>query len=1032
MNFNWDNVKPACCAKWLVLPTVYSDTLSYGEQLDKFCYQLNQLIENNNILPDFIAEMIKEYINSGAIGEVVRDILADYILNVKYPPEGITPAVGDGSADDTAAIQGCIDYAAENGGVVYFPYGSYLTQPLTMKDGVSLFGFDRYSTKIVLKGGATKPLIGGTVADLSIANLTLDGNSGIQVNDVNVVTLMATNVLFTNLIIKDGYTLVNYVGAGGHFQISDVVFGNAVEKCLLTTGNAEVQCENVVFNQLSAVGGISVMDIGTDGGFFNVKSVATCNQCIVVGGNNNKISAIVENATTPFVDNGLQNNVEIFGVSNKEFFSGDTTMEVGGNYSKHVAGAYTKAVDGNANESIDGNLSSIVTGVTTETYNADKNVNGTNESKTLSGKKIVNAGSLEETITGKKVANAESLEETVTGKKSTNAGSLEETVTNKKVTSAGSLEENVSGDSIHRSNNRKYEDDTLFLSPKKPIRYNHKPAYKDENFDSIPFSTDDGTDYDVLVYKKHVSSGINTKIGYNGSIMTKIDLPYNYYYAQGGTYFDGFYYQAVIDGTETHQIIYKINEITGQYTYKEFTLLNHANGMTNDGEYIYVAAWGDNTESPYKIYKLDTDLNIVESYDIDITLINIAYDKVTGKMYGSTGIDIYEIVLENNVRYTLLFTISGYFSEYTKQGLCVHDGTIYYPCSAPECILKTDLRGSYYTVIILDTIVNNLFELGELEDLEWVDGRLYTFSYNRSNMSAVQNNPSLLLFGNIGLNNDTIFAGIDMRRDSIFCGNSISFKCIGSSSNPFDDTQQAVFSAKAMNKVYPICYTINVNDVDKTYNGFYVYGNCVKQIKPVSGKPKIKYLRGTNAIFYAYNFTVEGKITNAENVLLESSVVTLQDITLSSVNECADRSFIGANSSIVSLIGVLSDLQDSLYNLGKVTYSGLSGQYKCYPKTTAYIHTSGAPNSVLGVEVAKNISVTTSNTLVTWNRIMPNDVSLAKYIEFIFIINGRSYGVSGTCKIVVDDITITITFSGGRFTVSATNAITISSIIAVR
>lgn len=388
MSLNWNNVKPACCAKWLVLPTVYSDALSYGEQLDKFCYQLNQLIENNNILPDFIAEMIKEYINSGAIGEVVRDILADYILNVKYPPNGITPAVGDGSADDTEAIQGCIDYAAENGGVVYFPYGSYLTQPLNMKDGVSLFGFDRYSTKIVLKGGATKPLIGGTVADLSIANLTLDGNSGIQVNDVNVVTIVATNVLFTNLIIKDGYTLVNYVGTGGHFQISNVVFGNAVEKCLLTTGNADVQCENVVFNQLSAVGGVSVMDIGTDGGFFNVKSLATCNQCIVVTGNNNKISAIVENAAIPIVDNGLQNNIEIFGISNKEFYSGDTSKEVNGDYSKHIGGTYTKAVDGNATESVDGNFSSIVTGITNETYEnirtiTEKNVVENGEKKTF-------------------------------------------------------------------------------------------------------------------------------------------------------------------------------------------------------------------------------------------------------------------------------------------------------------------------------------------------------------------------------------------------------------------------------------------------------------------------------------------------------------------------------------------------------------------------------------------------------------------------------------------------------------------------
>lgn len=469
MSFNWNNVKPACCARWLVLPTAYSDALSYGEQLDKFCYQLNQLIENNNILPDFIAEMIKEYINSGAIGEVVRDILADYILNVKYPPNGITPAIGNGSADDTIAIQGCIDYAAENGGVVYFPYGSYLTQPLNMKDGVSLFGFDRYSTKIVLKGGATKPLIGGTIADLSIANLTLDGNSGIQVNDVNVVTIVATNVLFTNLIIKDGYTLVNYVGTGGHFQISDVVFGNAVEKCLLTTGNADVQCENVVFNQLSAVGGISVMDIGTDGGFFNVKSLATCNQCIVVSGNNNKISAIVENAAIPVVDNGLHNNIEIFGISNKEFYSGDTSKEVNGNYYKRVGGTYTKTVDGNSKESVNGTKNTVVTGVTTETYEDDRTVTNNNFTENTTGKKVCNLGSETKTISGKS-----------------------ETIV------TGDCVERVNNKIIDTLNDYRVNSDNFTVNSKKPLTYK-TPTVLNGYYKSIPFKDYDGNIYYVLV-----------------------------------------------------------------------------------------------------------------------------------------------------------------------------------------------------------------------------------------------------------------------------------------------------------------------------------------------------------------------------------------------------------------------------------------------------------------------------------------------------------------------------------------------------
>ena len=385
MSLNWNNVRPACCAKWLVLPTVYSDALSYGEQLDKFCYQLNQLIENNNILPDFIAEMIKEYINSGAIGEVVRDILADYILNVKYPPKGITPAVGDGSADDTEAIQGCIDYAAENGGVVYFPYGSYLTQPLTMKDNVSLFGFDRYSTRLVLKGGATKPLINGSATDFSLMNLTLDGNSGIQVNDVNVITLMSSNVLLENLIVKDGYNLFVYNGTGGHLQIDDVIFDNAVEKNFMVTGNCDVQVTNSIFNQLSAVSGICVIEIDTNNGCYEFRSTARCDKCIVVSGNDNEINAMVQNATTPVTDTGLRNNITITGTSEKRYFSGDVAIEVGGAYSKHVTGVYTKTVDNNANESVDGNYSKIVTGVATETYkDKTENLSG-NYNKTVDG-----------------------------------------------------------------------------------------------------------------------------------------------------------------------------------------------------------------------------------------------------------------------------------------------------------------------------------------------------------------------------------------------------------------------------------------------------------------------------------------------------------------------------------------------------------------------------------------------------------------------------------------------------------------------
>lgn len=390
---NWNKVKPACCAKWLVLPTVYSEALSYGEQLDKFCYQLNKLIENNNILPDFIAEMIKEYINSGAIGEVVRDILANYILNVKYPPEGIEPASGDGTKDDTAAIQGCIDYASNHGGVVYLPYGKYLTDSLVMKDNVSLFGFDRYSTKLVLKGGAENSLIMGTTENFSIANLTLDGNSGIQVNNVNVISVIASNVLMTNLIVEDGYTLVEYNGSGGHLQVSDVVFGNAVNRCFYVTGKADVEMVNCIFNYLSSTAGNNVIEINTDKGVYSFKSLAQCNQCCVINGNENTVTALIENSAIPITDNGLQSNICINGVFEKKYYSDNVESNVRGSIKKIVGSNYNMEVGGTVTENYNGAYVKNVGGDVSENYSGNNNITGNNIYKTITSE-IINTNDL--------------------------------------------------------------------------------------------------------------------------------------------------------------------------------------------------------------------------------------------------------------------------------------------------------------------------------------------------------------------------------------------------------------------------------------------------------------------------------------------------------------------------------------------------------------------------------------------------------------------------------------------------------------
>lgn len=405
--YDFTNVDPVKCCTWLVLPTVYDESLSYGEQLNKFCKALNELIQNNNNIPDYVAEMIQNYITSGAIDEVVRNVLASYILNVKYPPKGITPAVGDGSADDTEAIQGCIDYAFnQGGGCVYLPYGKYLSRSLTLRSGVSLIGFDRYSTRIVQRGGDTKPLVsGGNVQNVQISNLTLDGNNEVQTDDLDVVNILGKDILLNNLVVKSGYQCLVYNGLGGDLQVSNVVFGGAVKKVAVINGKDSVQFENVKFNELGQIQGECVLEVGASDGVYRFSSKAIAPVCIKCVGNRNSFIADIVNSTNNFVDSGMMNNFNVLGVEVKEQLAENKNVTVGGDTSENIAGDKIEIIGGsksetvtqNKTENISGNreididgtdsihvdgVSSVnIGGARTEVYNASKNtkINGTSE-----------------------------------------------------------------------------------------------------------------------------------------------------------------------------------------------------------------------------------------------------------------------------------------------------------------------------------------------------------------------------------------------------------------------------------------------------------------------------------------------------------------------------------------------------------------------------------------------------------------------------------------------------------------------------
>lgn len=325
-----------------ILPQVYTDALSFQELLGKVVKLLNDLIENNNKLPDYIQEMIKEYISSGAIGEVVNDILVNFMLNVKNPPNNLTPASGDGTADDTVAIQGCIDYARDiGGGCVYIPNGVYLTQPLTLYDNVSLFGFDRYSAKLVLKGGATRAMFTGNVTNTSLTGLTIDGNMDIQVGNINLIDVTAEELNLQNLVLTDGYILVNAT-VNKSAQISDVVFDYAVVKHMEISGSGLVLGNNLYLHNVSAIRGENLVTLNTSNSVIsNIVSNGVAPIAFIINGNNNNISGTVDNSIIPFEDNGNNNTIINNGKTEQIKITGDRTNFVGRNETDNITGKKT-------------------------------------------------------------------------------------------------------------------------------------------------------------------------------------------------------------------------------------------------------------------------------------------------------------------------------------------------------------------------------------------------------------------------------------------------------------------------------------------------------------------------------------------------------------------------------------------------------------------------------------------------------------------------------------------------------------------
>ena len=162
-------------------------------------------------------------------------------------------AVGDGTTDDTAALQKCIDYGAENGLSVFIPAGMYMISSTLNNKGTTVFGAslttadEEYGTTIKATSAMSAMMTtitgsGENYNETAFKHLTFNGNQlanigisiskGLELDDVYCIGAVYSGAHFTDCyrgLIKR--SIFNHNGCYGvrlTHRNNNVVFVNCI------------------------------------------------------------------------------------------------------------------------------------------------------------------------------------------------------------------------------------------------------------------------------------------------------------------------------------------------------------------------------------------------------------------------------------------------------------------------------------------------------------------------------------------------------------------------------------------------------------------------------------------------------------------------------------------------------------------------------------------------------------------------------------------------------------------------------------
>jgi len=169
-----------------------------------------------------------EALTTTAHGGVVAasDVRLSAVFNVKASPYS---AAGNGTTDDTTAVQAAITAAAVSGGIVYFPPGTYSLTGVSIPSAgnVTLAGAGMNVSLLQLRNGTNADLVTVNGQFCTVRDLGLDGNYPSNLSAGNCLKVMNTRFQARNLWVANaraaGLWIVGTSQTPAHAaQLSDI------------------------------------------------------------------------------------------------------------------------------------------------------------------------------------------------------------------------------------------------------------------------------------------------------------------------------------------------------------------------------------------------------------------------------------------------------------------------------------------------------------------------------------------------------------------------------------------------------------------------------------------------------------------------------------------------------------------------------------------------------------------------------------------------------------------------------------------